>query len=268
MKVSKNRYLQLFAAVTVVLALVRCAFPKVADDVSSIEPDGVSDVDSLFSVDTISTSDIVFGTILKGQPMLSQRRCVDSLYVHRIYSVAHFQKTFPDSQQVHLLSAHRNGIKPINSRREAESHKAELVYIGSNPYFYVEPLTQSIPYLVPSASMLLNDIGRNFYDSLYVKGIPLHKIIVSSVLRTKDDVHKLRHQNHNATENSCHMYGTTFDISQNRYQTVEYPGTHCRKVGNDTLKWVLAEVLRDLKEEGRCYVKYEIKQGCFHITVR
>ena len=28
------------------------------------------------------------------------------------------------------------------------------------------------------------------------------------------------------------------------------------------------EVLRDLKQAGRCYVKYELKQGCFHITTR
>jgi hypothetical protein len=27
-------------------------------------------------------------------------------------------------------------------------------------------------------------------------------------------------------------------------------------------------VLRDFREAGRCYVKYEVKQGCFHITTR
>ena len=39
-------------------------------------------------------------------------------------------------------------------------------------------------------------------------------------------------------------------------------------VSSDTLKMVLSEVLRDLKKNGRCYVKYELKQGCFHITTR
>jgi hypothetical protein len=34
------------------------------------------------------------------------------------------------------------------------------------------------------------------------------------------------------------------------------------------LKAVLAEVLRDLKKSGRCYVKHEVKQACFHITAR
>jgi hypothetical protein len=41
-----------------------------------------------------------------------------------------------------------------------------------------------------------------------------------------------------------------------------------REVRNDTLKFVLSEVLRDLREQGRCYIKYEVKQGCFHMTVR
>ena len=65
------------------------------------------------------------------------------------------------------------------------------------------------------------------------------------------------------------MYGTTFDICYNRYTTVSDPdGAPRRAVRNDTLKWVLSEVLRDMRDNKRCYVKYEVKQGCFHITVR
>ncbi|MBR3496051.1 MAG: hypothetical protein IKH37_04895, partial [Prevotella sp.] len=96
----------------------------------------------------------------------------------------------------------------------------------------------------------------------------LHRFIVTSVLRTKDDVAKLRNYNKNATENSCHLYGTTFDISYNRYVTVQPPGEHRRQVGNDTLKWVLTEVLNDMRNNRRCHIKYEVKQGCFHITTR
>ena len=76
--------------------------------------------------------------------------------------------------------------------------------------------------------------------------------------------------NGNATENSCHLYGTTFDICYNRYITIQDPeGPKRRQVRNDTLKWVLSEVLRDMRlKEQRCYIKYEVKQGCFHMTVR
>jgi hypothetical protein len=27
-------------------------------------------------------------------------------------------------------------------------------------------------------------------------------------------------------------------------------------------------VLRDMRQQGRCYIKYEVKQGCFHMTAR
>ena len=185
-----------------------------------------------------------------------------------IYSVPHFGNTFPDQNDVQLISAKKHGVAAVEDRADAERRKSELVYVGSNPYFHVDKLYSSIPYLVPKASVLLQDIGRNFFDSLQIKGIPLHKIIVTSVLRSKEDVRKLRDHNSNATENSCHLYGTTFDICYNRYKTVEDPdGPKRRVVRNDTLKWVLSEVLDDLRREKRCLVKYEVKQGCFHITV-
>ena len=102
-----------------------------------------------------------------------------------------------------------------------------------------------------------------------MKGIPLHKMIVTSVLRTEEDVHHLRRINGNASEQSCHRFGTTFDISYNRYHTVSPPDEAARRaVRSDSLKFILSEVLRDVRAEGLCYVKYEVKQGCFHITVR
>ena len=98
--------------------------------------------------------------------------------------------------------------------------------------------------------------------------MPLHKIIVTSVLRSEEDVARLRKHNINASENSCHRFGTTFDICYNRYMTVQTEKEPRRQVQNDTLKWVLSEVLRDMRESGRCHIKYEVKQGCFHITTR
>lgn len=192
-----------------------------------------------------------------------------SVAKHRIYSVPHFGNTFPDQNDVQLEAAKKHGVKPVHNREDAEHRKKELVYVGSNPYFYVDRLNNSIPYLVPRASVLLQDIGRSFFDSLQVKGIPLHKIIVTSVLRTKADVEKLCSKNGNATQNSCHLYGTTFDVCYNRYKTVEDPdGPRRRQVRNDTLKWVLSEVLNDARKQNKCLVKYEVKQGCFHITVK
>ena len=99
--------------------------------------------------------------------------------------------------------------------------------------------------------------------------MPLQRFIVTSVLRTKADVARLRQYNGNATENSCHLYGTTFDITYTRYNALKVPGEPRRRaVRDDTLKYILSEVLNDIRQQGRCYVKYEKKQKCFHITVR
>ena len=181
---------------------------------------------------------------------------------HRIWSVPNYKNAFPDGQDVQILAAEKWGVRPVQNRENAEKRKKELVYIGASPYYHVDNLRSSIPYLVPRAAVLLQDIGQSFYDSLYVKGVPLNQLIVTSVMRSMDDVAKLQRHNQNATERSCHLFGTTFDICYNRYHPVVKP------VRDDTLKWVLSEVLRDMRQQDRCYVKYEVKQGCFHITVR
>ncbi len=181
---------------------------------------------------------------------------------HRIGYVPSYKTTFPDSQQVQLQAAERWGVRPVANRVDAEARKKELVYVGASPYYHVDPLHSSLPYLVPRAAVLLQDIGQAFYDSLYVKGIPFNQFIVTSVLRSEEDVTMLRQRNGNATERSCHLFGTTFDVSYNRFHPVTRP------VRNDTLKWVMTQVLRDMREQDRCYIKYEVKQGCFHMTVR
>ena len=189
---------------------------------------------------------------------------------HKIGHVASYETCFPDVQDVQIVAARKWGVKPVRDREQAEQRKDELVYVGMSPYFHLDAsMKSSIPYLVPRASNLLNKIGRNFFDSLYVKHLPLHKIIVSSVLRTEQDVARLMQSNKNASGQSCHRFGTTFDICYTRFHLVEAPdGPERRLVRDDTLKYVLSEVLRDLREEGRCYIKHEVRQSCFHITVR
>ena len=252
-KLTKKTYLMGFIIVVLILACIRWTFPSVAESQGgSAAPSDVSE-----SADFGRSEVPVFSG-------LSAREAK-----HRIASVPDYKTAFPDTNSVQLSAAQKWGVTPVRDREDAESRKRELVYMGQSPYYHVDPLYSSIPYLVPRAAVLLQDIGQAFYDSLYVKGVPFHKLIVTSVLRSQEDVVKLRRRNGNATENSCHLYGTTFDICYNRYKTVEDPdGPARRQVRNDTLKWVLSEVLRDMRQQGRCYIKYEVKQGCFHMTVR
>lgn len=245
MRLTKKRYLKGFIVTVLLLLIIRLTFPQVARESSP-------------HVELTETD-----SIPQHNPLSLQRKN------HRILSVPNYKLAFPDSNEVQLAAAKLWGVRPVKNRADAEARMNELVYIAASPYYYVDPLRQSIPYLVPRAAVLLNDIGQAFYDSLYAKGIPLHSFIVTSVLRSEEDVDRLRRFNTNATENSCHLYGTTFDICYNRYKTVEDPtGPHRRVVRNDTLKYILSEVLRDMRQNKRCYIKYEVKQGCFHMTVR
>lgn len=278
------------------LALVRVIFPSVAEPRLTVHSDGKDstaidslrgDSDGSALVASAGAQDVVSGDassseaadLKKDELSVTPDTASDGRFSiffdkngkevkHRIFSVPHFGNTFPDQQDVQIVAASRHGVAPVQNREEAEHSKGKLVYVGSNPFFYVDKLNNSIPYLVPRASVLLQDIGRAYFDSLQIKGIPLHKIIVTSILRTKDDVSKLRTRNGNATENSCHLYGTTFDVCYNRYKQIQTEKQPRRQVQNDTLKWVFSEVLRDFRNKNRCYIKYEVHQGCFHITVR
>ena len=293
----KNRFLLGFVVVVCVLALVRLISPGVAEPRTSVADLSVADSLATDSVDQLAMAEEdkegenkAANEIAETSYDLAQEAAgtgsetdaaadssnTPSIFFdkngkevkHRIFSVPHFGNTFPDQQDVQILAANKHGVNPVQNREEAEHSKGKLVYVGSNPFFYVDKLNNSIPYLVPRASVLLQDIGRAYFDSLQIKGIPLHKIIVTSILRTKDDVAKLRTRNGNATENSCHLYGTTFDVCYNRYKQIQTRQQPRRQVQNDTLKWVLSEVLRDMRDRNRCLVKYEVKQGCFHITVK
>ena len=186
-----------------------------------------------------------------------------------IRGVISYKRSFGDLNDVQLATAKKIGIRPISTREEAEEMKDRLIEIAACERYGLDSLMHSIPYLIPQASALLDTIGVNFLDSLENKGLNPNKIIVTSVTRTKDDVKRLRRTNGNASLNSCHFYGTTFDVSWKRFTKVEDPGGRpMQDVSADTLKLVLSEVLRDLRKAERCYVKYELKQGCFHITTR
>ena len=186
-----------------------------------------------------------------------------------IRGVVSYKRSFPDLNDKHLEVAKAVGIRPLEDREEAESMKEKLTHITDNEFYVVDSLTHSIPYLVPRASALLDTIGSNFLDSLAAKGLNPNQVIVTSVLRTQSDVKRLRRRNGNASANSAHCFGATFDVSWKRFKKVEdEDGRPLQDLGSDTLKLVLSEVLRDLRQAEKCYIKYELKQGCFHITAR
>lgn len=174
---------------------------------------------------------------------------------------------FNDKNSAQLKSTRKYGIKStLKNREEAKKIKKELKEIKDCDYYAIDKLTHSIPYLTNGAEEILNMIGKNFQDSLESKGLAKYKIIVTSVLRTKDDIKRLRASgNPNATLNSAHCYATTFDITYMRFRK---QSQFKKSVKPKILQNVLGEVLRDLRKQKKCHVKYEYRQKCFHITAR
>lgn len=174
-----------------------------------------------------------------------------------------YAKLFGDVNDTHLEKAKAVGLKKIPEKRD-DINTSQLTRIDDSDYLVLDELRYSVPYLTSGAARELNHIARAFHDSLTRKQFPLYKLVVSSVLRTEEDVTRLRKSgNPNASDNSAHCYGTTFDITYTRYH---------RDVETDEfmqpfeLTKVLAEVLRDEKAAGRILAKYEKKEHCFHIT--
>lgn len=175
-----------------------------------------------------------------------------------------YAEVFNDSNYLQYMSAERLGIDPLNTLRDAYRPRRPIVRIESGENYEVAPLTHSMPYLVPEAAELLDEIGADF-RKLVVKngGKDVDRIVVTSVLRSPYTVRKLQRVNANAVDSSTHKFATTFDIGYNKFACSDTLAT----LGGVKLKQLLAEVLLAKRNEGKCFVKYEIKSPCFHITV-
>ena len=140
-----------------------------------------------------------------------------------VRGVVSYKRSFNDLNDTHMAVAKKIGVKPIKNREAAKNMGSRLVEIEAGDLYQIDSLTHSIPFLIPKASALLDSVGANFLDSLESKGLNPNQVIVTSVLRTQDDVKKLRRVNLNASANSVHMFGTTFVISYKRFSKVEDP---------------------------------------------
>lgn len=176
-----------------------------------------------------------------------------------------YPQIFKDLNDVQLVAAHINGTPRPLTIEELEGGEFGLQRIESNKLYKVDPLTHSAPYLVPKAKDFLDDLGEAFQDSLYNRGYDRrHRFIVTSVYRTENHIKRLRRSgNVNATTNSCHQYGTTVDITYVRFDKPEE-----FRANDPKLQQLLMQTVYDMHQAGHCYVKYERKQSCLHITIR
>ena len=201
------------------------------------------------------------------KPQAGQNALVeDSLvwYPGRTFS---YKAKFNDLQAKQHEVASRIGLPhPPKDRKDAAKMRHQLVEIKTNDNYIVDSLTHSVPYLIPAAAHELEAIGAEWADILARNGLPHYQFYVTSVLRTEEDIRYLQKSgNINSVTQSCHCYGTTFDLAYMRYNKVSHTRTYMHE---DNLKLVLGQVLLNHQRAGKIYVKYEWKQSCFHITVR
>lgn len=192
---------------------------------------------------------------------------IDKNGLHRIAVRAlpgSYEELFMDYNPEQIKHATKNGIDPINNLHDAYRLRQPLVKIASCQAYSLDSLTHSMPYLVPKAALLLEEIGCAFTDTVLARGGSPYQILVTSCTRSQYTVGKLMKVNRNASQRSCHMYGTTFDLSWVRFAPCE---NNDYLINAEDLKNALANVLLDFKNKKRCTVLYEKGQCCFHITV-
>ena len=196
-----------------------------------------------------------------------------------------YGKTFNDENPVHIEAAQRFGIVPIADSVSRAKALDAMVEIFTCDRYKVDSLEHSIPYLVPEAKDLLDDLGADFAETLKAHHLPPYKFIITSVTRTLAQRDELSGKNVNAAKESSHCYGTTIDISWKRFDPITKQAEALKEGSSimlpqgsseqdeasedktEELKRALASLLYQYRAVGRCLVKYERKQACFHITV-
>lgn len=172
---------------------------------------------------------------------------------------------FNDSQSKQLPSA-KNGAfngAPLKNRSSLRAVPTQqIIKVHSCRYYKVTRLTHSMSFLTPKAKEELDAIAVDFHNKVKQNGLPNCRLLITSLLRTQEDIENLKESNTNAVTNSAHLYGTTFDISWSAYQTISR-----KPFGPDYIK-LLSETLKEHRNKQKVYVKYETRQKCFHITVR
>jgi uncharacterized protein YcbK (DUF882 family) len=180
---------------------------------------------------------------------------------------------YKDLNKVHLKYAKANGIKGFKSDKEFRENikeyvnEGDLAKIENSDYYVVDDLTHSHPYLTPEAAKLLDDIGKRFQKKLDENNLKKSYFQVTSLLRTGESQRRLGRSNTNASSNSSHLYGTTFDITYARVFRKPRLSKDVEVADGPAIK-LLSEVIGELRKEKRCVVVTERNERCFHITVK
>jgi hypothetical protein len=187
-------------------------------------------------------------------------KCID-------YKQAVFSKKLNNIVPEYLEQARKSGIIPCKDDAAVMENvrKGSLVKVKEGKGYTIEELTHSYPYITPAARELLEEAGRRFREKVSGTRLRGSDFTLTSVTRTTESLKQLQGVNGNASLNSPHLFGNTFDISYRRFETRRIFLTPCDE---KFLMEALAEVIFELKQEKKCWATYERQQTCYHVVVR
>lgn len=188
------------------------------------------------------------------------RHCID-------YKQKDFSRRLNDRLVDYASAAKGRGIVPCRTDDDIRKRVASgrLVRVTDRNSYKVDRLTHSSPYLTPDSKRILDEIARRFSEKVSKKGLSGAKVIVTSMTRKTETIKKLRRNNSNASANSPHQFGNAFDITYKRFIVRKWVMTNC---DHKFMKEALAEIILQMKKEGKCWATYERGQNCFHIVSR
>jgi hypothetical protein len=183
------------------------------------------------------------------------------------YNQAIYSRRLKDMLPDYIAESSVSGISKCSNKRELlnKVREGELYRVRNGRGYEVEDLSFSYPFLTKRGKDLLKEVGKRFRKQLAGTRLRGSDFRLTSMTRTTEILLKLRKLNSNASVNSPHFYGNTFDISYVRFSSPKWFVTDCDKY---FLKESLAQVIWQLRQENKCWATYEIKQGCFHVVAR
>ena len=187
-------------------------------------------------------------------------RCLD-------YRQKDYSRKLNDRLVDYYAVAKRRGVSPSATEKEfrAKISGGKLVRVRSGDLYVVDRMNFSYPAVTPGGKELLDEIARRFREKTAGKGIMGARFYITSMTRRTDHLRHLRQNNGNSSANSPHLYGNAFDISYKRFSAHKFFLTNC---DHKFLKEALAEVIWQLRNEGKCWATYERMQNCYHVVAR
>jgi hypothetical protein len=183
------------------------------------------------------------------------------------YNQGTYSRKLKDMLPDYIGETSASGISRCSNKMELlrKVRGGELFRIRDGRGYEVEGLSYSYPYLTKEGKALLREIGKRFRKKVSSTRLRGSDFKITSMTRTTEILTRLRKFNSNASVNSPHFYGNTFDISYVRFSSPKWFITDCDKY---FLKEALAQIIWQLRDEKKCWATYEIKQGCFHVVAR